>query len=152
MCSRFCSRACFAVQSALPQSSHLSTNVKTHASQQLDWPLNSKHKYEVLCNAQHCGVARPVENPDPCSRRTTTYVFETATPELLYNTMPTPAPNYRESNPKDQSKIGHYASCSRVQRIPESRRAFCSIVSFTAANTSRIFDVSVACVRLLTLV
>jgi hypothetical protein len=27
-------------------------------------------------------------------------------------------------------------------------RAFCSIVSLTAAKTSRIFDVSVACVRL----
>lgn len=36
---------------------------------------------------------------------------------------------------------------SRDHRIPESLRAFCSIVSFTAANTSLIFDVSVACVR-----
>ena len=33
-------------------------------------------------------------------------------------------------------------------RIPEAFRAFCIIVSFTAANTSRIFVVSVACVRL----
>lgn len=33
-------------------------------------------------------------------------------------------------------------------RIPESFRAFCNIVSLTAANTSRIFDVSVACVKL----
>lgn len=32
--------------------------------------------------------------------------------------------------------------------IPESFSAFCNIVSFTAAKTSRIFDVSVACVRL----
>lgn len=32
--------------------------------------------------------------------------------------------------------------------MPESLSAFCSIVSLTAANTSRIFDVSVACVRL----
>ena len=32
--------------------------------------------------------------------------------------------------------------------MPESFSAFCSIVSFTAANTSLIFDVSVACVRL----
>jgi len=35
-----------------------------------------------------------------------------------------------------------------VHRIPESFSAFCSIVSFTAAKTSRIFVVSVACVRL----
>ena len=34
--------------------------------------------------------------------------------------------------------------------MPESFSAFCNIVSFTAANTSRIFDVSVACVRLRT--
>jgi hypothetical protein len=34
------------------------------------------------------------------------------------------------------------------QRMPESLRAFCSMVSLTAAKTSRIFDVSVACVRL----
>ena len=33
-------------------------------------------------------------------------------------------------------------------RIPDAFRAFCIIVSFTAANTSRIFVVSVACVRL----
>lgn len=33
-------------------------------------------------------------------------------------------------------------------RIPESFNAFCRIVSFTAAKTRRIFDVSVACVRL----
>lgn len=33
-------------------------------------------------------------------------------------------------------------------RIPEAFSAFCIIVSFTAANTSRIFVVSVACVRL----
>lgn len=32
--------------------------------------------------------------------------------------------------------------------MPESLSAFCNIVSFTAANTSRIFEVSVACVRL----
>lgn len=32
-------------------------------------------------------------------------------------------------------------------RIPLSFNAFCNIVSFTAANTSRIFVVSVACVR-----
>ncbi len=32
--------------------------------------------------------------------------------------------------------------------IPESLSAFCNIVSFTAANTSRIFVVSVACVKL----
>jgi hypothetical protein len=35
-----------------------------------------------------------------------------------------------------------------TQRIPESLRAFWSIVSLTAANTSRIFEVSVAWVRL----
>lgn len=33
-------------------------------------------------------------------------------------------------------------------RIPEAFKAFCMIVSFTAAKTSRIFVVSVACVRL----
>ena len=33
-------------------------------------------------------------------------------------------------------------------RIPESLRAFCRIVSLTAAKTRRIFVVSVACVRL----
>ena len=32
--------------------------------------------------------------------------------------------------------------------MPESFSAFCSIVSFTAANTSRILLVSVACVKL----
>ena len=32
--------------------------------------------------------------------------------------------------------------------IPESLRAFCKIVSFTAAKTSRTLVVSVACVRL----
>ena len=36
------------------------------------------------------------------------------------------------------------------QRMPESLSAFCSIVSFTAANTNRMFDVSVACVKLRT--
>jgi len=33
-------------------------------------------------------------------------------------------------------------------RTPASRRAFCKIVSFTAAKTSRMFPVSVACVKL----
>lgn len=36
----------------------------------------------------------------------------------------------------------------KAQSIPESLSAFCRIVSLTAAKTSRIFDVSVACVRL----
>lgn len=31
--------------------------------------------------------------------------------------------------------------------IPESLSAFCKIVSLTAAKTSRMFEVSVACVR-----
>lgn len=35
-----------------------------------------------------------------------------------------------------------------AHKIPESLRAFCRIVSLTAAKTSRMFDVSVACVRL----
>ena len=35
-----------------------------------------------------------------------------------------------------------------VYRMPESARALCSIVSLTAAKTSRMFDVSVAWVRL----
>lgn len=37
----------------------------------------------------------------------------------------------------------------RRYNIPESFRAFCSIVSFTAAKTSRMLEVSVACVRLM---
>jgi hypothetical protein len=41
----------------------------------------------------------------------------------------------------DQCAAGDY-------RMPESFSAFCSIVSLTAAKTSRIFEVSVACVRL----
>ena len=36
----------------------------------------------------------------------------------------------------------------RRYNIPESFKAFCSIVSLTAAKTSRMLDVSVACVRL----
>lgn len=34
------------------------------------------------------------------------------------------------------------------QSIPESFKAFCKMVSLTAAKTSRMFEVSVACVRL----
>ena len=41
----------------------------------------------------------------------------------------------------DRCAVGDY-------RMPESFSAFCSIVSLTAAKTSRIFEVSVACVRL----
>jgi hypothetical protein len=40
-----------------------------------------------------------------------------------------------------EQDAGHY-------KMPESFSAFCNIVSFTAAKTRRIFDVSVACVRL----
>lgn len=36
----------------------------------------------------------------------------------------------------------------RNYRMPESFSAFCSIVSLTAANTRRMFVVSVACVKL----
>src|SRR4051812_30018688 len=36
----------------------------------------------------------------------------------------------------------------RDYKIPESFSAFWSMVSFTAAKTSRIFEVSVACVKL----
>lgn len=36
----------------------------------------------------------------------------------------------------------------RYYRIPESLSALLSMVSFTAAKTNRMFDVSVACVRL----
>lgn len=36
----------------------------------------------------------------------------------------------------------------RRYNIPESFKAFCSIVSLTAAKTSRMLEVSVACVRL----
>ncbi len=49
---------------------------------------------------------------------------------------------------RDQNRTKTGTRGTRGQRIPESFSAFCSIVSFTAANTSLIFDVSVACVRL----
>lgn len=50
-------------------------------------------------------------------------------------------PSSGEENPDlDRPASGRH-------RIPEAFRAFCIIVSFTAANTSRIFVVSVACVR-----
>lgn len=39
-------------------------------------------------------------------------------------------------------------ACGALHRMPESFSAFCKIVSLTAANTSRMFVVSVACVRL----
>lgn len=35
-----------------------------------------------------------------------------------------------------------------AHNIPESARALCRMVSFTAANTRRMLEVSVACVRL----
>ena len=35
-----------------------------------------------------------------------------------------------------------------LYRMPESRSAFCKIVSLTAAKTRRMLPVSVACVRL----
>ena len=38
-----------------------------------------------------------------------------------------------------------------VHRIPESLSAFCNIVSWATTNTSRIFVVSVACVKLTTI-
>jgi hypothetical protein len=38
--------------------------------------------------------------------------------------------------------------CVNDHSMPESFSAFCSMVSLTAAKTSRMFDVSVACVRL----
>ena len=37
---------------------------------------------------------------------------------------------------------------SSIHRTPEAIRAFRITVSFTTANTSRMFEVSVACVRL----
>lgn len=37
---------------------------------------------------------------------------------------------------------------AKDHKMPESLSAFCRIVSLTAAKTSRMFDVSVACVRL----
>lgn len=37
---------------------------------------------------------------------------------------------------------------ARYYRIPESLSALLRMVSFTAAKTNRMFDVSVACVRL----
>ena len=47
-----------------------------------------------------------------------------------------------EESPKTSKDI------SSRYNIPESFSAFCSIVSFTAAKTSRILLVSVACVKL----
>jgi hypothetical protein len=47
----------------------------------------------------------------------------------------------RVASSVEESKAGHY-------KMPESFSAFCNIVSFTAAKTRRMFDVSVACVRL----
>jgi hypothetical protein len=47
-----------------------------------------------------------------------------------------------------QGEIVNYIILCRPQRMPESLRAFCRIVSFTAAKTSRMLDVSVACVKL----
>ena len=38
--------------------------------------------------------------------------------------------------------------CGAVYRMPESARALCRMVSLTAAKTSRMFEVSVAWVRL----
>ena len=37
---------------------------------------------------------------------------------------------------------------AEAHSMPVSAKALCRIVSFTAAKTSRIFEVSVACVRL----
>jgi len=51
---------------------------------------------------------------------------------------------------KDQNRkiaplfIKSFVTLGLTQRIPESLRAFCKIVSLTAAKTSRILDVSVA--------
>lgn len=41
------------------------------------------------------------------------------------------------------------AQSIQVYKIPESFKAFCRIVSFTAANTKRMLVVSVACVKLM---
>jgi hypothetical protein len=48
-----------------------------------------------------------------------------------------------EKSGKDEGKL----NIRLFYRMPESFKAFCNIVSFTAANTSRIFVVSVACVK-----
>jgi len=49
----------------------------------------------------------------------------------------------------DATAEGEVICVSRgSHNIPESFKAFCRMVSFTAAKTSRIFVVSVACVRL----
>ncbi len=42
----------------------------------------------------------------------------------------------------------NYIDQEGLHNIPESLSAFWRIVSFTAAKTSRMFEVSVACVRL----
>ena len=53
-----------------------------------------------------------------------------------------------------QSALAEYRdhSCRCAHRIPESLSAFWRIVSLTAAKTRRMFDVSVACVKLFELV
>jgi hypothetical protein len=52
------------------------------------------------------------------------YVFETATPELLYNTVPTPAPNTEGvSKTKVKSGIMHHALDFREYRSLEERFA-----------------------------
>ena len=53
-----------------------------------------------------------------------------------------------EKRGKGGKRIPILIGGSGNHRIPEAFSAFCIIVSFTAANTSRIFVVSVACVRL----
>lgn len=53
----------------------------------------------------------------------------------------------RESGRGIEEVSSHSASVDH-HKIPESFSAFWRIVSFTAAKTRRIFEVSVACVRL----
>jgi hypothetical protein len=85
--------------------------------------------------------------PSHADIRSTTKLCQTAAPELPLITKLTPAPMKVGQFPTDRKKK---ALCImlRTQRIPESLRAFWRMVSFTAAKTSRMFDVSVACVRL----
>lgn len=49
----------------------------------------------------------------------------------------------RSRNKEKKAKVS-----VRYYRIPESLSALLRMVSFTAAKTNRMFDVSVACVRL----
>lgn len=55
---------------------------------------------------------------------------------------------YREMEEKEKKNPKKRRERSRDYRIPEFLSELCNIVSLMAANTSRIFVVSVACIKL----